>query len=169
VSCLGRKGFPATATLAGIGIGYFKADAIQAVAEINNGSSDIFSAKGIDQNRYSVHDAGEIVSTLFVKNHRVLHSRATALFDVNAQRFAGVFWFTQYRFDFLGRADGEAHNRFSGNIQFHINFEKLKRIVCCCQMAKPAKMQWHLLTLPPSDQELSTALQRPALDYSEHC
>ena len=48
-ACLGRKGFTAATTLAGIGIGHFEAAAGEAVAEIDHGTAQVICAEGIDQ------------------------------------------------------------------------------------------------------------------------
>ena len=38
----------------------------------------------------------------------IVHARTTALFHVNAERLAGVFWFGQQRFNFLHSIGGES-------------------------------------------------------------
>jgi hypothetical protein len=75
-----------------------------------------------------MHFGKKIIRASLVKSHRVLHARATALLDVDAERFAPIFRFLQQRLDFLGCARGNLDNRLGGDAHIHTYLNDNKKL-----------------------------------------
>ena len=120
--CLGRKGFSAPATLTGVGVGNFETARGETVAKINHGTSQVLSAKWVHQNGDAVRLVQQIVGPLFIESHRVLHTGATALLDIQAENFAVVLWLLKQCFDLIRRTWSYVNYSIIGGTYFHIEF-----------------------------------------------
>jgi hypothetical protein len=94
-TCLGRKGFAASTTLAGIWIGNLKTARGQALTKIDDGSANVLRAEWINEHKNAMHFARKIVGPPFIKNHRILHPGTAALLNVNPKNLSAVFRLAQ--------------------------------------------------------------------------
>jgi hypothetical protein len=118
---LGFKGFATTTGVAGFGIGNLETASIEAVHVVDDSAIKVVRTEAINENAHAEGINDVIVRTLLVENHAVLHSRATAIFDVNAQIFADVFGLLgEHGADVIGCALSEIDQRFDWNIDFHL-------------------------------------------------
>src|SRR5581483_4980075 len=115
----GRKGFAATTTLPRVGIADFEPAGSQAVAEIHHRAAQVLGAERINQDLDPKQLGKKIIRALFVKGHRVLHAGATALLDVDPERFASILRLLQQRLYFPGGARGYLHYRVGGDAHIH--------------------------------------------------
>ena len=117
----GLKRFPTTAGLPGIRIGDFESAAIQAIDEIDHGSSKIVGAERIHQNGNARQLHGFIIRPFFIENHAVLHPRTAASFNINPKPLASTFVLaSQESFDFVGGTLGHFHDGFGWRGGIHI-------------------------------------------------
>ena len=58
----------------------------------------------VDQNRDALHFIEQIVGSLLIEGHGILHPGASTLLDVNTEGFARVLRLLQQRVDLLRRA-----------------------------------------------------------------
>jgi len=135
-SCLGRKGFAATTTLAGVWIGNLETASGQTITEIDDGSANVLRAEGINQHRYPMHFTREVVRPLFVKNHRVLHPRTPALLYIDSQYLAAIFGLAQQGFYFFGRAGSQVDDWFVGGFYLHNYTPKPNSVNGSCQITR---------------------------------
>jgi len=96
--------------MAGFGIGNLKPSVVQAIDIIDERSVEIISTKTVHQNLNAVGVMDEIVVALFIENEAILHPGAAAIFDINAQVFAGIFRLLKHLAHVVGRALRNAHD-----------------------------------------------------------
>jgi hypothetical protein len=123
-TCLGRKGFTAAATLARIGVGYFKTAPGKTVAEIDYYAAQILRAEWIYQKGNTMHFAGEIVGAQLVKSHRVLHAGTSTLLNIEPQAFASTLSLSKHCFHVLSRTLGEVNYGITCHIGVHLKAEE---------------------------------------------
>jgi len=124
--CLGRKGLAAATTLAGVGIGNLEPTGGQAVAEIDHRTSQVLRAKWVDQNDHTLRFAKDVIRPFFIKGHRILHTGATALLNVQTKNFALVLRFLEQGLDLISRSWGDLNYRIALNTYIHIE--------CCIKL-----------------------------------